>query len=277
MQGREFLKQATAVAMRTGMPKINRDDLGLIWLSVPDIVEQARITAALDDWSSIQYSMDCLLDAKRRFKKALAQQLLTGKRRFPTASQEWRHPRTDEVFENVSRKNHGGDIVLSVTQDAGVVPRESLERKINMTAENTHTYKLVEPGDFVISLRSFQGGLEYSDHRGLVSPAYQVIRPKVDVIPTFYRHYFKSAEFIKRLAVAIIGIRDGKQISCGDFSFMRIPFPPANEQRRIADTLDAVDREIDILTRQVEALRRQKQGLMQQLLTGRARIPGGGE
>jgi len=108
-------------------------------------------------------------------------------------------------------------------QDVGVVPRSSLDRKVVMPEGSTDGYKLVEPGDFVISLRSFEGGLEYSRFRGLVSPAYTVLKPAKPIVDDFYRHYFKSQEFIGRLAVAVIGIRDGKQISYDDFEFLKLP------------------------------------------------------
>jgi type I restriction enzyme, S subunit len=111
---------------------------------------------------------------------------------------------------------------------------------------DTEGYKLVTPGNFIISLRSFQGGLEYSNYRGLVSPAYTVIEPIIRILDDFYRQYFKSYDFIGHLAVAVIGIRDGKQISYSDFSFLKLPYPPIEEQ--------------------------QKQGLIQQLLTGKVRV-----
>jgi type I restriction enzyme S subunit len=176
------------------------------------------------------------------------------------------------MFERRSVKNCGKETVLSVTQDVGVVPRDSLDRKINMTDSNTDTYKLVEPGDFVISLRSFQGGIEYSKHRGIVSPAYHVIRPTVKVDNDFYRHYFKSYEFVGHLAIAVIGIRDGKQISYDDFAYMRFPYPPVPEQTRIASVLSTCDREIELLLRKEIVLREQKKGLMQKLLTGEIRV-----
>jgi type I restriction enzyme S subunit len=147
-----------------------------------------------------------------------------------------------------------------------------LNRRIQFNEENIPTYKLAEVGDFVISLRSFQGGLEYSNYRGLVSPAYHVIRPKIEVSRDFYRHYFKSPEFIKRLAVAVIGIRDGKQISYSDFSFMRIPLPSLKEQTKIAETLDIAGEEIVLLEKQLTLFKLQKKGLMQQLLTGKKQV-----
>ena len=137
---------------------------------------------------------------------------------------------------------------------------------------NTASYKLVVPGNFVVSLRSFQGGLEYSSHRGLVSPAYTVLTPKTPICPEFYKHYFKSYEFIGRLAVAVIGIRDGKQVSYNDFSFLRIPVPPIDEQRQIAKVLDVAKAGEAVHQNYLQGLLKQKRGLMQKLLTGQVRV-----
>jgi type I restriction enzyme S subunit len=223
---------------------------------------------------------------KRRLKKGLMQQLLTGKRRFPDFGpvsdgagypSDWEHPRAGEVFARVSVKGNGEAPVLSVTQDEGVVLRDSLERKIDASSDNFGNYKLVEPGDFVISLRSFQGGLEYSSIRGIVSPAYHVIRARRRIMEDFYRHYFKSYEFIGRLAISIIGIRDGKQVNFDDFAFIKVPFPSLEEQQRIADTLNTCDRELELLRQQRDAIAMQKKGLMQHLLTGKVRVPVDGD
>ncbi|MCK9502339.1 MAG: restriction endonuclease subunit S [Lascolabacillus sp.] len=276
-----FVKQAVACSMRTGMPKINRDDLNTLWVICPSEAEQVAISSILASWDRTIELTERLIAEKLLYRKGLMQQLLTGKRRLPgfgkpvcgnQVPEGWKRLKTEEVFQNVSSKNCHGEIVLSVTQNEGIVLRANLDRKINMDHENTHTYKLVEPGDFVISLRSFQGGLEYSRFRGLVSPAYHVIRTKVKVSDDFYRHYFKSPEFIQRLKIATIGIRDGKQIRYDDFSFMRLPFPPVEEQCAIAKLIDAADIELKLLQDKLTALREQKKGLMQKLLTGKVRV-----
>jgi type I restriction enzyme, S subunit len=250
-------------------------------LFLPSLNEQRKIIDLIATWHRAIDLTEKLIAEKQLRRKGLMQQLLTGKLRLPgfgkpaigdNLPEGWQRPKTEEIFQNISRKNRPGETVLSVTQDEGVVPRASLDRKINMDHENTHTYKLVKPGDFVISLRSFQGGLEYSRHRGLVSPAYHVIRAKVDISDDFYRHYFKSPEFIQRLAIATIGIRDGKQISYGDFSFMRLPAPPVKEQHAIAEVINQADHEIELLQTKADSLREQKKGLMQQLLTGKKRV-----
>src|SRR5690606_11710191 len=107
-------------------------------------------------------------------------------------------------------------------------------RRVVMPDGSTQGYKLVVPGNFIISLRSFQGGLEYSSYRGLVSPAYTVLEPIQSIDDEFYKQYYKSYDFIGHLAVAVIGIRDGKQISYEDFSFLKLPYPSLEEQQKIA-------------------------------------------
>lgn len=238
----------------------------------PPLAEQQKIAAVLTTWDRAIELTEKLIAAKQQRKRALMQQLLTGRVRLPGFSSRWDIAKTGELFKPVSVKNHPDERVLSVTQDMGVVYRDQMDRKIGMSLDNTGGYKLVRPGDFIISLRSFQGGLEMSRVRGIVSPAYHVIHPVVEIDRDFFRHYFKSAEFIARLAVAVIGIRDGKQISFEDFGFMKCRLPPFEEQSAIAAVLNAADREIELHQQKLDALRRQKKGLMQQLLTGKVRV-----
>jgi type I restriction enzyme S subunit len=265
----------------TNLASINSSQLKEFPVLLPPPREQRTIVQTIRTWDRAISFTEEMIAAKQERRAWLMQQLLTGKRRLPgfgnsaTAGhppEGWELPKTGKMFKGISRRNCGSEVVLSVTQDQGVVPRDSIDRKINMSFDNTDGYKLVEPGDFIISLRSFQGGIEYSRYRGLVSPAYHVIRPTTHICDDFYRFYFKSSVFIQRLAVAVIGIRDGKQVNFSDFSFMRIPLPPVKEQCAIASVLNVADREIDLIRLQVEEIRRQKKGLMQQLLTGKRRI-----
>ncbi len=264
------------------MGVLNAQIVGALPIPLPPLPEQKKIAEILSAWDRAIEQVGKLIDAKERLKKGLTQQLLTGRMRFPEFGKPvekkdqlpegWEKIRAKKMFVRRSIKNCGKETVLSVTQDIGVIPRDVLDRKINMTDSNTDTYKLVEPGDFVISLRSFQGGIEYSNHRGIVSPAYHVIRPIVKVDNDFYRHYFKSSEFVGHIAIAVIGIRDGKQINYDDFAFLKFPYPPVAEQTRIAAVLSTCDREIELLKKKLEKLKEQKKGLMQKLLTGEIRV-----
>ena len=256
------------------MKKITKPSFLGIRILFPPLPEQKKIAEILSSWDAAIEQTRRWIDAKKRRKKGLMQQLLTGKIRLAASAPHngWKSIRAGDLFKVRSKKNHGHLPVLSVTQDVGVVERDSLERKIESSKTNTNSYKLVEPGDFVISLRSFQGGLEYSNIRGVVSPAYHVIHPSREISPLFYKYYFKSYDFIGHLAVAVIGIRDGKQVSSGDFSFMHLPYPPIDEQVAIAAVLQTADDEINQLEAKLKALEKQKRGLMQKLLTGEIRV-----
>jgi type I restriction enzyme S subunit len=162
--------------------------------------------------------------------------------------------------------------LISVTQDRGLVFRKDEVKRVMSPAGVTSNYKEVTPGDFVISLRSFQGGLEASDKRGLVSPAYTVLRPKMEHSYDFYRHFFKSQFFLELLKPAIIGIRDGKQIEMESFYQIEVPFPSLKIQESIAQLLCSVESAISISDQLRVALITQKQGLMQELLNGKTRV-----
>ncbi|MEZ5592360.1 MAG: restriction endonuclease subunit S [Gammaproteobacteria bacterium] len=252
--------------------RINLRDIRKLKLVFPPLPEQQKIAQILSTWDKVIDKLEALISAKQQRKKALMQQLLTGKVRLPGFKGEWDYIKAKELFGTISRKKNVDEELLAVTQDQGVLPRSLLERKVVMPEGSTKGYKLVVPGNFIISLRSFQGGLEYSNYRGLVSPAYTVLKPIVKISDGFYRHYFKSYNFIGNLAVTVVGIRDGKQINYDDFSFLKLPYPKLEEQQKIAAVLSAADAEIEKHQQQLQALKQQKKGLMQQLLTGKKRV-----
>ena len=182
-----------------------------------------------------------------------------------------------DVFRNYTNKKHNGEFhVLSATQDRGIIPRSEVEIDIKFAEENVRSYKKVDVGDFVISLRSFQGGIEYSACEGLVSPAYTVLKATRPISDNYYRAYFKTPDFISRLNGAVYGIRDGKQIGFEDFGELVVHYPPLTEQQKIAEILATCERVIELKQRLLEEKRRQKQWLMQKLMdpNGGLRLPG---
>lgn len=236
-------------------------------IPLPALTEQVGIRDVLLAWDVAIEKTEQQIAAVGRRHYALLLCLL-GTRLWADS----RHERADGLFEAVSERNRPDLPVLAVTQDQGVVPRTKLDRRITMELSDPATFKVVCKDDFVISLRSFQGGLEHSAYDGLVSPAYTVLRCGPALLPRFYRHYLKSPDFLKRLAVAVVGIRDGKQINFPDFASIRLPLPGLERQLEIATVLDESEQEIALLKRQVERLRQQKRGLMQKLLTGQWRF-----
>jgi type I restriction enzyme S subunit len=255
-----------------GVSHLDAGLLKQIAVPVAPINEQLRVAAVLATWDAAANTAASLLTKSEEQKAALSQSLLGVTSRSRLGLTPLTRQPASEIFRPVSIRGNGDLPLLSVMQDVGVVPRDSLDRKVVMPDGSTESYKRVEPGNFVISLRSFEGGLEYSRHRGLVSPAYTVIEPCNPIGDDFYRHYFKSSDFIGRLTVAVIGIRDGKQISYDDFAFLRLPAPSLKEQHAIADVLNAADALTDAHQRQLDRLRLEKRALMADLLTGKRRV-----
>ena len=151
-------------------------------------------------------------------------------------------------------------------------PNNLTEIKIIRKKESLSNYKLVKKGCFVISLMSFQSGFEYSDYEGIISPAYTVLKPKIEMAHYFYKYYFKSFKFIKDLLPYAEGIRHGKQIKFKACKDILVPYPSIEEQEKIGGYLSLLDKEIDNLKKQKELIKEMKRGAMQKLLSGEVRL-----
>lgn len=186
-----------------------------------------------------------------------------------------------KLFKKHTDKKHDGDLeILAATQERGIVPRSQIGIDIQCSDEGVKGYKKVSKGDFVISLRSFQGGIEYSEYTGIISPAYTVLKPIKDISTGFYRNYFKTDTFIKRLNGAVYGIRDGKQIGYRDFGDMYVHCPPLAEQERIAEILIQCDRVIELKEQKLDELKQLKKEFLRKMFpakgcdTPEIRFPG---
>ena len=174
----------------------------------------------------------------------------------------------DRLFKSITNKNHNSDLpILAITQDQGAVPRDQIEYNVTVTDKSLSNYKVVEVGDFIISLRSFQGGIEYSRFKGICSPAYIILRKRKERISElYYKYYFKTWNYIQSLNRNLEGIRDGKMISYSQFSSTKVSYPCLfEEQQKIADCLSSIDELIDAESRKLKALEKYKKGLMQKL------------
>lgn len=175
------------------------------------------------------------------------------------------------LFKDVSIKNRPDLDLLSVTQDQGVVPRSMVENRMVMPNGNLESFKVISKGDFAISLRSFEGGLEYSEYEGLISPAYTVLKSQKEIIDNYFKFLFKSKAFISELQLSIVGIREGKNISYEELKYSYTPIPTLEEQQTIANFLDdktaKIDQTIAIKQKEIELLKERRQILIQQAVT----------
>lgn len=171
---------------------------------------------------------------------------------FPTqftgASFTWEHVKSRYLFKNISSKGFQNLPVLSVTQDKGVIYRDSLDIDIKYDSSTLKNYKLVQPGDFIISLRSFQGGFETSYLTGITSPAYTIFNfiDNQSQNHMFWQYLFKRKNFINSLKKVTFGIRDGKAISFSQFGDVKVEYPDFDEQKHIAITLNKIDDTIQL-------------------------------
>ena len=263
-----------SLATQNAQKNISLDVLRPFPVDLPSQAEQRAIGSLLETWEVATDAHIALMSCLERRKQGLMQQLLTGRRRLKGFKGKWKLLRADKLFSEISVRNQTADeALLSVTQDRGVIPRDMLVGRVTMPAGAVDAFKLVERDNFVISLRSFQGGLEHSAYRGLVSPAYTVLQASEEIHPAFFRHYFKSTDFVKRLSVAVVGIRDGKQISYTDFRSIKLPLPQMDEQKAMTEMLDLADQDIALCRQRLDGLQRQKRALMQKLLSGEWRLP----
>ena len=191
--------------------------------------------------------------------------------RFPKFKEcgSWIYLRGNKVFKQISNKNHNSDLpILAISQEHGAVPRDLIDYKVIVSESGLENYKVVEVGDFIISLRSFQGGIEYSDYKGICSPAYVILRKRLDIENQFFKYYFKSHVFIQYLNKNLEGIRDGKMVSYKQFSEILLPIPSISdkrEQQKIADCLSSIDALIKAAENKIDELKAHKKGLMQHL------------
>ncbi len=193
---------------------------------------------------------------------------LTPKLRFPEFRDRptWEAKLGDELFDQINnREAPAGLPILAITQEHGAIPRDAIDYHVSVTDKSVETYKEVLPGDFIISLRSFQGGIEYSEYHGICSPAYVILRKRTELADLFYKYLFKSHRFILQLTKNLEGLRDGKMISYKQFSELLLPAPSPPEQHQIASCLSSLDDLIGAESRKLDALKAHKKGLMQQL------------
>lgn len=263
-QLRSFATGTTSVAA------IYSRDLAGFTVIFPSVQEQIKIASFLSLIDERITTQNKIIENLKTQMLGLQEKIFRQKvklkdsngRSFPL----WSFKKGGELFESISNKNHYSDLpILAITQDKGAVPRDLIDYQITVTERSIESYKVVEIGDFIISLRSFQGGIEHSDYTGICSPAYIILRNKIEIAQHFYKYYFKTPDYIKLLNRKLEGIRDGKMISYSYFAEIELPFPIIEEQQKIASFLSKIDQKIQTEKAILERLENQKKYLLQQM------------
>lgn len=182
--------------------------------------------------------------------------------------EHWELRKGKNLFRLRNSKGNKNAILLAATQKYGMIPQSQVEGVVQVK-QNTdlNTFKTVHKRDYVISLRSFQGGFEMSEYEGVCSPAYQVFYSIVPCCNYFFKYLFKSYGFVSQINAFTLGIREGKNIQYDDFSLMKLPLPTFQEQQSIAIYLDQKCGEIDELIALQEEMITKLQSYKQSVIT----------
>ncbi|WP_416148916.1 restriction endonuclease subunit S [Salipaludibacillus sp. HK11] len=252
---------------------INSSDLKNAFISIPNKDEQQKIGEffkQFDDRIALQQrQIELLKESKQGFLQKMFPK--DGERvpevRFDGFSGTWEESKAESIFTSVSDKNHTDLPILSASQKKGMVYRDDNGIDIKYDVKSTNNYKRVVPGQFVIHLRSFQGGFAYSNIEGITSPAYTIIdfRNKQTQSYYFWKNVLTSNNFIKRLETVTYGIRDGKSISFSDFSTLKFKFPSIEEQQKIGEFFKQLDDNIALHEKELELLKETKKGFLQKM------------
>ncbi len=259
------------------MPNMNTAILAeLPLISASSREEEDKIAQILSTWDKAMDKFEALIIAKQKRKKALMQQLLTGKKRFSKFGQEWKQIRLKKIINEERSRNKNRVItrVLSVTNHSGfVLPKDQFSRRV--ASDDLSNYKIVRKSEFGynpsrINVGSF-ARLDDYDH-GVLSPMYIIFSINDKLLDSdFFINWMKSHEAKQKITSSTQGsVRDS--VGFDALGSFLITLPPIEEQQKIAIILSTADKEITIHQNQLVALKQQKKSLMQQLLTGKKRV-----
>ena len=265
-------------ASGSGVPTLNRNDVHASKFAIPPIHEQDKIVEVLDFWDTAIEKQSELIEKLKLRKRALMQQLLTGKKRLPGFSGEWKRISLKSIATEVSIKNKEDKdyTVLSCTKHDGLVPSLEYFGK-QIYSNDLGNYKIVPMHHFAYATNHIEeGSIGYQSkyEYGLISPMYTVFKTAKDVIDdNFLFAVLKSHHLIylyQSMMEGSINRRGG--LRWDSFSTIKIDLPPLNEQKAISTFLKDADKEIELANEKLASMQSQKRGLMQQLLTGKKRI-----
>ena len=243
----------------SGVPSLSKDTIEKIKINIPELEEQnkiAKLMFALDERIATQSK---IIEDLKKLKSAIIEKLYKG------IQGTWYSYR--QLFSIINERNKQLEYsnVLSASQERGMVSREDLNLDIHFERSNISTYKIVKNGDYVIHLRSFQGGFAFSEKTGICSPAYTVLRPNNLLVYGYLSNYFTSRDFVKSLIIVTYGIRDGRSINVDEWLDMKVVIPSKEQQTHIVNVIESIENKIKNEETYSNCLLNQKQYLLRQM------------
>ncbi len=261
-------------------------------IPIPPLAEQEKIVSYLDSKTS---KIDAYVADKEKEiqllqelkQKTIAEAVTKGLNPnvklkdgrttfFGQIPAHWEERKMKYCFTERSEKNHPDEPILCATQSQGVIPQSMYQNRVVVVNKGFEGLKFVKVGDFVISLRSFEGGIEYAYYQGIISAAYTILTPKDAVCAEYFKFLFKCYPFIQLLQTCVTGIREGQNINYQMLGRKYIPLPSLDEQQAIVAYIEEKCQKIDTLTTELQAeidyLKEYKQRLIADVVTGQVNV-----
>ena len=240
-------------------PAINSEDLSKIPFYKCGIAEQKKIADFLSLLDERIATQNKIIEDLKKLKSAIIEKL------YKEVQGTWYSYR--QLFSIINERNKQLEYsnVLSASQERGMVSREDLNLDIHFERSNISTYKIVKNGDYVIHLRSFQGGFAFSEQTGICSPAYTVLRPHNLLVYGYLSNYFTSRDFVNSLIIVTYGIRDGRSINVDEWLDMKVFIPSKEQQTHIVNVIESIENKIKNEETYSNCLLNQKQYLLRQM------------
>ena len=238
---------------------IGQEGLSKVKLHFANIEEQKKIGKMLSLLDERIATQNKIIEDLKKLKCAIIEKVYSE-----IQGKEYSY---GQLFDVVNERNKQMEYsnILSASQEKGMVNRDDLNLDIQFERSNINTYKIVKKGDYVIHLRSFQGGLAFSDKLGVCSPAYTILRPNSILEYGYLSNYFTSQRFIKSLVLVTYGIRDGRSINVDEWLSMKITIPSKEHQQYIVKMIRSFERKIENEEAYATQLSIQKQYLLRQM------------
>ena len=264
----KFIK---VTSMRSGQPGVNAQEYSQFELMIPEKPEQDKIGIYFTRLDHLITLHQRKLEKLKIVKKAMLENCFpkngekVPKFRFSGFTGDWEQRKLGEIFEEYSEKNHEELPALMIIQGCGTIRRDESERSLLYDKANLSNYKMVKEGDFIVHLRSFEGGLEMATNIGIISPAYHTFHGE-NTDSRFYYSYFRSKKFIDiDLKPHVYGIRDGRSIDVEGMKTVKIPFTSYEEQKAIGMFIKHFDHLITLHQRKLEKLKIIKKSFLEKM------------
>ena len=254
-----FINFAMSGAKGVKMPRGDKEQMKTYKIGLPSIEEQKKIAKLLSLLDERIATQNKVIEDLKKLKCAIIEKLYAEVRGTTYSYRQ--------LFNIINERNKQLEYsnVLSASQEKGMVSREDLNLDIQFERSNINAYKIVRNGDYVIHLRSFQGGFAFSEKTGVCSPAYTILRPNGLLVYGYLSNYFTSRDFVKSLIIVTYGIRDGRSINVDEWLDMKVVIPSKEQQSHIVNVIKSIENKIKNEETHSNCLLNQKQYLLRQM------------